>query len=57
MLERILGLIAIAWLVAACAQQGGGVLLSEAEMCTRGGGVWRPALGVCDRSAGGGGGY
>ena len=55
--ERMLGLIAIALLVAACAQQGGGVLLSEAELCAQGGGVWRPALGVCDRAADGEGGY
>lgn len=49
-------LIALASLVVGCAQ-GGSVALSEADSCKQTGGAWRPALGVCDRSAGGGGGY
>ena len=49
-------LIALASLVVGCAQAGSATL-SEADKCTQGGGVWRPALGVCNRSAGGGGGY
>jgi hypothetical protein len=49
-------LMALASFVVGCAQSGT-VTLSEADSCTQGGGVWRPALGVCDRSAGGGGGY
>ena len=49
-------LMALAALVVGCAQ-GGTVTLSEADTCTQGGGVWRPTLGLCDRSAGGGGGY
>jgi hypothetical protein len=49
-------LIALASLVVGCAQAGS-VTVGEADRCTQGGGVWRPALGVCDRSAGGGGGY
>ena len=54
----LLGLLAIAALAGACAQEGGGTQpqWTEAQICTQGGGVWRPALGVCDRSAGGGGG-
>jgi hypothetical protein len=47
-------LMALASLVVGCAREGS-VTLSEADTCTQGGGVWRPALGVCDRSAGGGG--
>ena len=49
-------LFALASLVVGCAQTST-VSLSEADTCTQGGGVWRPVLGVCDRSAGGGGGY
>lgn len=49
-------LIALASLVIGCAQAGS-VTVSEADTCTKGGGLWRPALGVCDRAAGGGGGY
>jgi hypothetical protein len=49
-------LFALASLFVGCAKAGS-VTLSEADRCTQGGGVWRPALGVCDRSAGGGGGY
>lgn len=56
MLRTVSILIAFASLVVGCAQQGT-VTLSEADVCTQGGGVWRPALGACDRSAGGGGGY
>jgi hypothetical protein len=47
-------LVALASLVLGCARAGT-VTLSGADACTQGGGVWRPALGVCDRSAGGGG--
>jgi hypothetical protein len=46
-------LIALASLVVGCAQAGSGTL-SASDTCTQGGGVWRPALGVCDRPAGGG---
>ena len=49
-------LIALASFFIGCAQQGS-VTLTEADACTQGGGVWRPALGACDRSSGGGGGY
>lgn len=49
-------LIGIALLVNACGTATGAVTLSEAETCERNGGVWRPALGSCDRGGGGGGG-
>jgi hypothetical protein len=52
----IVVLIAVASLAAACAQTGAGTV-SEADRCSQTGGVWRPILGACDRSAGGGGGY
>ncbi len=52
-------IIGIALLVNACGTATGPVTLSEPETCQRSGGVWRPALGGCDRGggAGGGGGY
>jgi hypothetical protein len=46
-------LIALAALVVGCAQ-GGSVALSAADSCKQTGGLWRPALNVCDRPAGGG---
>ena len=50
--------IGVALLAAACAQaQSGNVTLSEAERCAQSGGLWRPALEMCERSAAGGGGY
>lgn len=49
-------LIGIASLIAACGTATSTATLSEQETCERGGGVWRPALGGCDRSGGGGGG-
>ena len=53
-------LIALAALVFGCASAGLGAgtgTLSEADSCTQGGGVWRPALGMCERGSAGGGGY
>jgi hypothetical protein len=49
-------LIAIASLISACGAATSSVTLSEPETCERSGGVWRPALGGCDRSGAGGGG-
>jgi hypothetical protein len=59
MLRTVGILIAIASLVAGCGQASttGTVTLSEAEKCTQDGGVWRPALGMCERGSAGGGGY
>jgi hypothetical protein len=45
-LKSVVKLIALASLVAGCAQSG---------RCLQSGGVWRSALAICDRSAGGGG--
>ncbi len=56
MARIVFGLIGIVLLITACAQTGS-VPVSAAEACTRSGGVWRPASGVCEGSAGGGGGY
>jgi hypothetical protein len=58
-MSRILfGVVGVALLAAACAQmQSGNVTLSEAERCAQSGGLWRPALEMCERSAAGGGGY
>jgi hypothetical protein len=54
----ILGVVGVALLASACAQmQGGGATLSEAERCAQSYGLWRPALAMCERSPGGGGGY
>jgi hypothetical protein len=54
----ILGTVGVALLAAGCAQaQGGGRTLTEAERCAQSYGIWRPALEMCERSAGGGGGY
>lgn len=54
MLKIAVVFLGIASLVAAC-----GPTVSEtlrpAEECAKTGGVWRAALGLCDRSAGGGG--
>jgi hypothetical protein len=55
--RRVIGLIALALLAGACAEAAGNVTVSEADRCARGGGLWRPALQMCERSAGGGGGY
>jgi len=59
MVKIVVILVGIASLVASCGTTLSTVTLSESETCERGGGVWRPALGGCDRSggAGGGGGY
>ena len=56
MLKSVVKLIALASLVAGCAQAGL-VTVSEADRCLQSGGVWRSALALCDRSTGGGGGY
>jgi len=56
MLRIAAGLIGIVALVTACAQTTTGTL-SAADSCTQQGGVWRLPLAMCDRSAGGGGGY
>lgn len=48
-------LFAIASLAAACAQTGA-VVFSQADSCSRDGGVWRASDGTCDKSGGGGGG-
>jgi hypothetical protein len=47
-------LLGIASLVAACGPTATATL-GPAEECVKSGGVWRSALGLCDRSAGGGG--
>lgn len=56
MVKLAVVLLGIASLVAACGPTATGTL-SPAEECAKSGGVWRSALGLCDRSAGGGGGY
>lgn len=48
-------LSAIALLAAGCAQTGV-VAFSQADSCSRDGGVWRGADQTCDKSGGGGGG-
>jgi hypothetical protein len=55
MLRTVGILIAIASLVAGCGQATT-VTLSESDKCTQDGGVWRPALGMCERGSAGGGG-
>ena len=51
-------LIVLASLVFGCAPAGIGTgTLSEADRCTQDGGLWRPALAMCERAAAGGGGY
>jgi hypothetical protein len=50
-------LIALVSLVVGCAPVGT-VALSDADRCVQEGGVWRPALAMCERAAArGGGGY
>jgi len=56
MLKTVSVLIAIASLVAGCGQAATATL-SEADKCTQERGVWRPALGMCERGSAGGGGY
>jgi hypothetical protein len=56
MLKTVSVLIAIASLIAGCGQATT-VTLSEADRCTQDGGLWRPALGTCERGGAGGGGY
>ncbi len=58
-MSRILfGVVGVALPAAAYAQmQSGNVTLSEAGRCAQSGGLWRPALEMCERSAAGGGGY
>ena len=56
MLKTVSVLIAIASLIAGCGQAGP-VALSEADKCKQDGGIWRPALGTCERGSAGGGGY
>jgi hypothetical protein len=51
-------LIALASLVVGCAPAGTGTgTLSAADRCAQEGGLWRPALAMCERAAAGGGGY
>jgi hypothetical protein len=57
MLKTVSVLIAIASLFAGCGGQASTVTLSEADKCTQAGGIWRPALGMCERGSAGGGGY
>jgi len=59
MVKIVVILVGIASLITACGTTSSSVTLSESETCERGGGVWRPALGGCDRggAGGGGGGY
>jgi hypothetical protein len=57
MLKTVSVLIAIASLVTGCGGQAGTVTLSEADKCTQDGGIWRPALGMCERGSAGAGGY
>jgi hypothetical protein len=54
MLKLAVMLMTLASLAAGCGQAGSSTV-SQADTCTQSGGVWRPALGMCDRSAGGGG--
>lgn len=56
MLKIAVVLVGIASLVAACGPTTT-ASLSPAEDCVKSGGAWRPALGFCERTAGGGGGY
>ena len=56
MLKTVSVLIAIASLIAGCGQAGP-VALSETDKCAQDGGIWRPALGTCERGSAGGGGY
>lgn len=55
MLKIAAVLIGIASLVAACGPTTATATLSPAEDCAKNGGAWRPALGFCERAAGGGG--
>jgi len=50
------GLLGTILLVSACGATDG-VPLGAAESCARSGGTWRPALEMCERGSGGGGGY
>ena len=56
MLKIVSVVIAITSLIAGCGQATT-VTLSEADRCTQDGGIWRPALGMCERGSAGGGGY
>jgi len=56
MLKTVSVLIAIASLMAGCGQATT-VTLSEADKCKQDAGIWRPALGMCERGSAGGGGY
>ena len=49
-------LIVLASLVFGCASAATSTL-SQADRCAQEGGLWRPALGMCERAAAGGGGY
>jgi hypothetical protein len=56
MVKIVVILAGIASLITACGTTPSSVTPSESETCERGGGVWRPVLGRCDRGGGAGGG-
>ena len=47
MLRGMIGIAATVWLLAGCTATSG-VMFSEAQQCTRGGGWWRANLGLCE---------
>ncbi len=57
MLGILWKLVGTALVLTACAEPGAGVSPSTAQRCTQSGGVWRPGVGACEHSPGGGGGY
>jgi hypothetical protein len=57
MLGILWRLVGTALVLTACAEPGAGVSPSTAQRCTQSGGVWRPGVGACEHSPGGGGGY
>ena len=47
MVRPLIGIALTVWLLAGCTGASG-VVFSEAQQCTRGGGWWRANLGICE---------
>ena len=55
--RAVLGVLFVVVGLAGCGAQAATSVVSAQERCERSRGIWRPAVGICETSGGGGGGY